>query len=314
MGIESQAIRLLLLAREMGADLTHSLTIGRQDLLTTGPELREILSDFGMSISEEDASNLARGRNRFAEPLFERLGAKTVDSLDVSNFEGATIVHDLNQPHDSSLEQRFSLVFDSGTLEHVFNVPTALRTIMSLVRTGGYLLMAVPANNEMGHGFYQFSPDFFFRTLAPENGFEIKALFLAEPFRGPDWLAVRDPAAVRARVGFNTPRGPQYIFLIAQRVAAIRPFAAPPQQSDYAAEWSDTPSKGANANRLQFFDREMDRMHAAQASLTHKLVDHAPDLIRRPLHWLRAGHRLEERPEATQMVPFVARSQSAQKG
>src|SRR5262249_47312963 len=120
--------------------------------------------------------------------------------------------------------------------------------------------------------------------------------------------------AVGARVGYNAPRGPQYIFLIAQRVSAIRPFSAPPQQSDYAAEWSETPSKGASADRLHFFDREMELRYASENSLTHKLVALAPAVIRRPLRWLRAGRRLEEQPDASQMEPFVARARSPHEG
>jgi SAM-dependent methyltransferase len=306
-GIESQAVRLLLIAREMGADLSSSLTIGRQDLLVTGQQLKSIFADFDISLSDPEAEALAQGRNRFAEPLFERLGAQTVDSLDASSFEGATIVHDLNQPHDPALEERFSLVFDAGTLEHVFDVPRALRTIMSLVRPQGHLLMALPANNEMGHGFFQFSPDLFFRVLSRENGYRMKAMFLAEPFAGPEWFAVRDPAEVHQRVGFNAPREPHYLFLIAQRIESVPLFAAPPQQSDYAAEWSHVPLKGANENRLAFFDREMAAREAEESRPGRRLIALAPQAVRQPLRWLRQGRRLDEGPDARQMQPFLAK-------
>jgi SAM-dependent methyltransferase len=301
---------LLLLAREMGADLSHSLTIGRQDLLVTGPQLKSIFADFGLEISDAEAETLAQGRNRFSEPLFERLGAEAVDSLDASGFEGASIVHDLNEPHDPALEQRFSLVFDAGTLEHVFDVPRALRTMMSLVRPQGHLLMGLPANNEMGHGFFQFSPDLFFRALSPDNGYRMKAMFLAEPFAGPEWLAVRDPAEARKRVGFNAPRGPRYLFLIAQRVEVLPLFTTPPQQSDYAAEWSTVPLKGANENRLAFFDREMASRDAEESHLSKRLIARAPRAIRLPLRWLRQGRKLEEAPDPRQMEQFLAKGGS----
>jgi SAM-dependent methyltransferase len=306
-GIESQAIRLLLLAREMGADFSRSLTIGRQDLLITASDLRSIMADFGIRLPVEEAQTLAKGRNRFAEPLLERLGAETVDSLDASSFEGATIIHDLNEPPEPSMAERFSLVIDAGTLEHVFNVPTALATMMSVVRKGGHLLLAHPANNEMGHGLYQFSPDFYFRTLAPENGYRVKALFLAEIGGGPQWLAVRDPAAVRARVGFNVPRGPQYIFVIAERIEVVQLFSKPPQQSDYAAEWKENQSKGVSEERLAFFDRAIEQRSVSERSIRHKIVAHAPQTILRPLRWLRAGRQMDLKPDPSQMQPFLAK-------
>lgn len=310
MGIESQAIRLLLLAREMGADLGQSLTIGRQDLLVTGPQLKSIFHDFSMEVSAIDAAKLALGRDRFAEPLFERLGAKTVDSLDASDFEGATIVHDLNEPHDPALDECFSLVFDAGTLEHVFNVPTALRTMMSLVRRQGHLLMALPANNEMGHGFFQFSPDLFFRVLSPANGFELKAMFLAEPFESENWLAIRDPANAGMRVGFNVPRGPRYLFMIAERKEVVPLFTTSPQQSDYAAEWSTVPLKSANEKRLAFFDEAIALQSAQQGRISKKVVNKVPRFIRQPLRWLRQGQRLEALPDSRVMEPFIAKGGS----
>jgi hypothetical protein len=33
-----------------------------------------------------------------------------------------------------------------------------------------------PANNQMGHGFYQFSPELFFRVFSQENGYLLRAL------------------------------------------------------------------------------------------------------------------------------------------
>jgi hypothetical protein len=238
MGIEVQTVKLLLLARQAGVDFGDALTIGRQDMLISPEDMASAFARFGETLSAQDAELLSGRRDRFSDALFRRLGARSVDALDISGFEGATLIHDLNRPLPEDMAGRFSVVFDGGTLEHVFHCTTALASYMALPRMGGHLLIAVPANNEMGHGFYQFSPEFFFRTLTPENGYRLCGLFLVPMFADADWLRARDPATAGRRVGFNAPRKPSYLFVIAQRVERAPAFAQTPQQSDYSAEWA----------------------------------------------------------------------------
>lgn len=239
MGIEVQSVRLLLLAgQKLGVDFSDTLTIGRQEIMASAAQIENAFRTVGSPINRELAQNLSSQAGKISDPLFRQLGASTIDAMDVSDFEGASILHDLNRPLPDELAERFSLVFDGGTLEHVFNVPTALASYMRMPRVGGHLILALPANNEMGHGFYQFSPELFFRTLAPENGYAIQAMFLAPLFHDKHWLAVKDPAVVGARVGFNTGTDYQYIFVVARRLAAPPIFQATPQQSDYSAEWN----------------------------------------------------------------------------
>jgi 2-polyprenyl-3-methyl-5-hydroxy-6-metoxy-1,4-benzoquinol methylase len=57
-------------------------------------------------------------------------------------------------------------VFDGGTLEHIFDYPTAIKNCMKMVKPGGHLLLTTPANNWFGHGFYQFSPELFYSFVS----------------------------------------------------------------------------------------------------------------------------------------------------
>ena len=108
---------------------------------------------------------------KYADDLFHGLGATTLDVMDVSGFEGANILHDLNQPVDTRLHNAYDCVFDGGALEHVFNFPLALKNCIEMVKVGGCFITITPANNWCGHGFYQFSPELFYRILSRENGF-----------------------------------------------------------------------------------------------------------------------------------------------
>ena len=113
--------------------LHGTLTIGRQFFY---PNPRALAQMFRWQGIERDAGDILRESGGWAEAFFHLLGARSVASLDASPFEGASLIQDLNLPIDESLKERFSVVFDGGTLEHIFNVPQALRNCMEMLREG----------------------------------------------------------------------------------------------------------------------------------------------------------------------------------
>lgn len=227
----------------MGVRLDRALTIGRQRMYVTEPQLRALLKAHPeYAINPDAASSILAEDHGYAEPLLRKIGAAGVQTLDVSGYENATILHDMNLPLPEAYHGRFSLVVDGGSLEHVFHYTTALKNCMEAVAPGGHFLTVTPANNLMGHGFYQLSPELFFRALAPVNGFEIcRALVYEQPWDGT-WYEVADPQQVRTRVELMTRR-PIYLAVCARKLASVPIFAETPQQSDYAAIWNnpDTP-------------------------------------------------------------------------
>ena len=207
-------------------DFRRTLTLGRQSLRLSRAALERRLH----------ADVWGDG---FGDGLLRHLGADLVDSLDASDFEGATVVHDLNLPAPTTLVGRYTAVIDAGTVEHVFNVPEALRTAMSLVAQGGHLVLMAPCNNNPGHGFYQFTPELVFRSLSASNGFAVVRCLLKE-VRGR-WYDVADPASLGRRREFRTRRS-TYLFVVAERVSVVPIFAEWPQQRDYVSQWTGTSS------------------------------------------------------------------------
>lgn len=68
----------------------------------------------------------------------------------------------MNREIPGDFIEKYSMVLDGGSLEHVFNFPVAVRNCMQMLQVGGHYLAITPANNFMGHGFYQFSPELYF--------------------------------------------------------------------------------------------------------------------------------------------------------
>jgi len=115
-----------------------------------------------------------REKGFISDGLFFRLiGFDEIRSLDVSDFEVADYLFDLNQTGILDvIGEPFDFVVEFGTVEHVFHMPNALRNMFEATKVGGYISLCTPTNNAMNHGFYQISPtlyDDYFRA----NGFEI---------------------------------------------------------------------------------------------------------------------------------------------
>jgi 2-polyprenyl-3-methyl-5-hydroxy-6-metoxy-1,4-benzoquinol methylase len=238
MGINIPTMQLFCCAKRIGVDFSETMMIGRQIVHAPRNAIDAILGVIG--ISQERASRILEGQ--FAEPLFGLLGATHVSSLDVSDFEGATVIHDLNHPLPTSLANRFSVVLEGGTLEHVFNVTQAFKNCMEMVRIGGHFIHVNPANNYMSHGFWQFCPELIYRIFSRENGFQIKAILMHEHvLRGSgasfgQWYKVEDPAVQHSRIELmNVKR--TFICTIAQRMEHERIFTRFPQQSHYVQAW-----------------------------------------------------------------------------
>ncbi len=238
MGIDIETARFLLARKREGVSFSRCATLGRQHYFVCHTESRNLLQEYGLK--PEDFPNLfPQDYPPYSEPYWEMLGTKSLATIDASHFEGATHVHDLNQPIPTEWRESFDVVCDIGTLEHVFNFPTAMRNCMEMVRKNGYMFLQTPANNTFGHGFYQFSPELFFRVLSPQNGFKIEHCIAVEYGLQTRWFKVTDPEVVRSRVMLiNTAR---VTLLIWARRVEIRPiFQETPQQSDYAAAWSES--------------------------------------------------------------------------
>lgn len=242
MGVEYYTSRFLLQARAAGAEFGRVLTIGRQNLALIPRDLGRLAREFSFDparlTSVQPASSLV-----YVEPLFtELLKASAVESLDASTYEGATHVHDMNAPLPENLRGRFDTVLEAGSLEHIFNFPTAIKNLMQALKVGGSLFIQTPANNYFGHGFYQFSPELFFRALSPENGFELRRMHLFEHFFPCYFFntkvhEVTDPAKIRKRVQFINGR-PTLLLIEARKTAETEIFARTPQQSDYVPLWN----------------------------------------------------------------------------
>ena len=230
----------LVAARQQGAGFTATLTLGRQQ--------NYLMYDDRLRTSSSPVVT-----DPFIDTFCRRvLQTETLEALDYSDYQGANLIHDLNQPLPEHLAARYDAVIDGGTLEHVFDFPRALQNAMRLVKPGGALYLCTPANNLFGHGFYQFSADLFYRVLGPQNGYRLDKMALVESYfpgveRGmrKERYAVNDPAAVGGRSDMVS-RFPALLLVQATRTGAV-PERLQALQSDYVTTWSQSGPSGSGS-------------------------------------------------------------------
>lgn len=188
-------------------------------------------------MSNLEMNRLLSEEHGYIEPFLRMLGAEEICSIDASPYEGASFIHDMNLPIPSQLKNNFTVVIDGGSLEHIFDYPRGVKNVMEMVRVGGHFLGINPTNGCMGHGFYQFSPELYFRIFAKDNGFSVERIFLFESLPKAKWYEVNDPERVRKRVGLINVH-PTHMLIQAKKLNSVPIFTSSPKQSDYVALWS----------------------------------------------------------------------------
>jgi hypothetical protein len=170
------------------------LTLGQQEVYTTLSDIRNILAFHDLPIKELPSGfdttsklpawegNPGGERKPNAQSVFTLLGADRVYATDISKLERPDFIIDLNEPVDASYHERFDTIVDVGTLEHVFDIPTALKNIVKMCRKSGSVILINPCSGAIDHGFYQFSPTLYFDYFG-SNGFSVVSCYLNEPLR-----------------------------------------------------------------------------------------------------------------------------------
>ena len=106
------------------------------------------------------------GLTGFAEVFFKNLGFTDVDSLDLTDFEGANKLYNLSIPlstqNANSIENKYDAVFDLGTSEHIFSTSSSINNSLYMLKKGGELVMSLPMSGSTDHGFFQVSPCFYY--------------------------------------------------------------------------------------------------------------------------------------------------------
>ena len=154
------------------------LTLGRQTMYASPDQARQLLLKYGLTPATSEFSldsltkqTLSDGQTRVSDvDFFKMLGADDVKALDVSDYEGADIIHSLNDPIPDELEGICDFMVDGSTLDNIYGPSTALRNVARLLKVGGRCILDNRGNAaEPGIAYMMFSAPWFFDFFTANN-------------------------------------------------------------------------------------------------------------------------------------------------
>lgn len=184
MGIDYTVCEAILHSLKYIYNKKSAVTLGRQEIHIPS----YIMSHF---LDKYNKLNLQhRNYSGFCESFLQDLGFESIDSIDNSSYENATIIHNMNNPITNDF-RKYDFILDGGTIEHIFNTPQVCENIINLLNIDGIYLSITPNNNQSGHGIYQFSPEFYLSAFSSKYGMEVQELYIAKAGSGIEsWVNV----------------------------------------------------------------------------------------------------------------------------
>ncbi|HVS70073.1 MAG TPA: methyltransferase domain-containing protein [Phycisphaerae bacterium] len=229
------------------------LTLGVQDVYCSYDELRAFLHEKNIPARDLPPAEILpttgfawagakeRARAIHQKTLFAALGFQTANvlAMDASDYERPDFLHDLNLPVPNNLENRFDLLFDGGTLEHVFSLKDAFFNVARMLKPGGLAIHHAPVDWP-DHGFVNFNPTLF-RDFYLANGFaEIDLRFTAVPLAPASLAAERDYRFYTDFPGYLRPSHGLLLWAAYKKIRHVEPTV--PVQGRYRQIWSTPPT------------------------------------------------------------------------
>ncbi len=139
-------------------------------LVNQNPKLKDL---------QKNLENLRNKKNFSTKDYFKSIGFRNYKSIDINGAYGS-FQFDLNKniAKTYNFNQKYDLVINNGTGEHVFNQYALFLNFHNLTKVGGIMLNILPFIDWINHGFYNFNP-IFFADLAASNNYKIEKISLA---------------------------------------------------------------------------------------------------------------------------------------
>jgi SAM-dependent methyltransferase len=199
-----------------------------------------VLEKYLPGVNETD---LANPDDSYAETFFEKIGFASVDSIDVSDFENASVVQDLAGTLPKKLERKYDVIYDGGTCEHIFDLPTAYRNIHKMLKPGGVLIGHSPCNNWVNHSFYQINPEMVFGFWQKTMGYTVLHCTLQPlmPMYAHKVVTMTNPneTGKRPRLSGDLPTGGIILNYAVRKPARSVKDSGKVYQTDYQKRWED---------------------------------------------------------------------------
>lgn len=176
MGIGIAAAQILLELKNLGIykDLKSVVEVGSQEIHLKKKDLGDLYMQSGLDPSNldkhENIDNWPKEPRANSKKFYADLGFTDYSSIDI-NGEHGSIPIDLNYKlKDEKLFNKFDVVTDFGSCEHVFNVSECYKTMHKILKVNGLMIIIQAVSGGNGYFLYDRS---FLDGIAAANNYDI---------------------------------------------------------------------------------------------------------------------------------------------
>lgn len=112
--------------------------------------------------------------HKVCDLFYERYKLATYVDIDMNDM--ADIKLDLAMAAPPSFYEKFDVIFNGGTAEHIFNIGMVFKNMHDMLKTGGIIINIVPYTWFM-HGFYNIDPKLLYYIDKSNNYFALAQAF-----------------------------------------------------------------------------------------------------------------------------------------
>jgi len=143
-------------------DTKSVIELGSKDVWDTPLGLDEFFTALNKYMQLSSIARHIDGSRLSASIMWEALGFEKYECIDVDGVHGAH-KFDLNYLIDKKygFTEKFDVVTNFGTSEHVFNQQAVFENIHNLCKKDGIMIHSVPSQMYLSHGLFNYQPDFF---------------------------------------------------------------------------------------------------------------------------------------------------------
>jgi hypothetical protein len=246
MGLAPAAIAYLMIEGKRREFSGSVLTLGVQNVFMTQDQFEKLAHSLSYNLNPAPTKltklPLIEGQITCEYALL-RLGFSDVVATDANDFEDADFLFDLNDEKVPDVHRGvYDLVIDSGTLEHVFHLPNALRNVVNFASDGGRVIHLSPSSNHIDHGFYMFSPTLFWDFYSVNEqeiiACELFRYYMPEHDSAPWIFGQYSPGSLDKHSMGGLGGGSFGVAVLVQRTREIEKIIIP-QQGMYVSMWDE---------------------------------------------------------------------------
>ena len=173
-GLSTAQVLLELYNEQKLTNVKNVAEIGAQELHLKEQDLQDLYEQVGLdknlTTKHENLKNWPKHPRATAKNLYSDLGIKDYTSIDISAEHNSLKVDLNNEFLDKSYYNKFDLVTDFGSCEHVFNVAECYKTIHKITKKNGLIIICQAVYG--GNGYFTFDKPFL-EGIAAANNYEI---------------------------------------------------------------------------------------------------------------------------------------------